>query len=69
MSVIHKTGLAQLALAGFCATPIVSGRTRAAYNMALGTGVDFAAQDDEAALQGGNVRRVVTLVAIGNAGA
>ena len=66
---IHKTGLAQLALAGFCATPIVSGRTRTAYDMALGTGVDFAVQDDEATLQGGNVRRVVTLVAIGNTGA
>tara|TARA_B110000438_G_scaffold238843_1_gene236837 strand:- start:9772 stop:9885 length:114 start_codon:yes stop_codon:yes gene_type:complete len=37
--------------------------------MAPGTGVGFAAQDDEATLQGGNVRRFVTLVAIGNTGA
>jgi hypothetical protein len=69
MYMIHKTGLAQLALAGFCTTPLVSGRTRTAYNMAPGTGVGFAAQDDEATLQGGNVRRFVTLVAIGNTGA
>jgi hypothetical protein len=69
MYVIHKTGLAQLALTDFCTTRIVSGSTRTAYNMAPGTGVGFAAQDNEATLQGGNVRRVVTLVAIGNTGA